>query len=261
MYPRLLQLGHIAIPTYGALTALGLVAALVLAVSLARRFALDPNKVWSICLLGTLTTLIGARLLLVLVYFRAFRAHPAWVLGLTQIHTPWILAFAAVAGLGSVLLYALAEGMPLLSVLDTLAPAAALAVTLNRIGAFLAGLDWGAPASLAWAVTYSRKLSVLWYGTPVYVPLHPVQLYDAAVQLVSLALLLFWLRRRTQAGELAGAWLFLTGFATAAFAPFRAAPDTSFTLPCAVAAVLAGGLLWLRRPTRDASPLTAPGSL
>ncbi|GGH02710.1 prolipoprotein diacylglyceryl transferase [Silvibacterium dinghuense] len=253
MYPRLFQFGQIAIPTYGALTALGLVAALVLAVRLARRFALDPDRVWSLCLLGTLTTLIGARLLLVLVYFHAFREHPVWVLGLTQVHTPWILAMATVAGIASALLYSLAEGLPLLAVLDTLAPAAALAMILNRIGAFFAGLDWGTPANLAWAVTYDRRLSVLWYGTPAYQKLHPVQLYDAAAALITLALLLYWLPRRTQPGELAGAWLFLTGFAAAVFLPFRAAADPALSLPIAAAAVIAGGALWLRRRPTTAS--------
>ncbi|MFT4114799.1 prolipoprotein diacylglyceryl transferase family protein [Silvibacterium sp.] len=253
MYPRLLQLGHIAIPTYGALTALGLVAALVLAVRLARRFSLDPNKLWSLCLLGTLTTLIGARLLLALVFFRAFRQHPFWVLGLTQVHAPGIFALAAAAGVGAAVLFALAEGLPVLAVLDTLAPAAALATALNRIGAFLAGLDWGTPTRLGWAVTYDRKLSVLWYGTPTYIPLHPVQLYDAAAALLTLALLLFWLPRRTQPGELAGGWLFLTGFAAAIFMPLRADASPALALPLAAAAVIAGGALWLRRKPVEAS--------
>jgi phosphatidylglycerol:prolipoprotein diacylglycerol transferase len=246
LYPRLLQLGHVAIPTYGALTALALIAGLAAAVHFARRLGLDPNKVWSLCLIGVLTTLVGARLLLVFSYFSAFRQHPFWILGLTDIRNPWLLCLSIGAGLAAAMLYALAEGLPILVSLDCLAPAAALAIGINRIGAFLAGLDYGALTSHAWGVVYTSRIAALWYRTPMGIRLHPVQLYDACAALLTLALLLWWLPRRTQDGELAGAWLFLYGFASF-FLSFYRADAVPFAQPLAAVAVIAGGALWAQR--------------
>jgi phosphatidylglycerol---prolipoprotein diacylglyceryl transferase len=248
LYPRLFQFGHIAIPTYGVFTALALIAALVAAMSFARRLSLDPNKIWSLGILGILSTLISARLLLILTALPAFRQHPFWVLGLTNAHDVWIMPLSIVFGIGAALLYALAEGLPLLSILDCVAPAAALSIGIHSVGAFLAGLDYGVPTTQPWGVTYTSLISVLWYRTPLGIRLHPVQLYEAAASLLILVLLAWWLPRRRQAGELAGVWLLLTGLSASLLSLFRAGSG-NFALfeSLAAAAVLAGGVLLLKR--------------
>lgn len=254
MHPRLFQFGHIAIPTYGALTAVALLASLALAVHFARRLALNPNKIWNLCLTAILTTLISARLLLVAAHLDAFRQHPFWILGLIGFHDHWIAPVSVLLGIAAAILYALAEGLPLLRTMDCLAPAVALAVAINRVGAFLAGIDYGAPAALPWSVTYTRRVAALWYSTPLGIPMHPVQLYDAAASLAIFALLSWWLPRRRQDGELAGAALFLFGLASF-FLVFYRAETSQYGLsqPIAVAAVLAGAALWLDRTNKSRS--------
>jgi len=170
VHPRLFQFGHIAIPTYGALTGLALIAALAAAMHFARRLVLDPNKIWNLSLIGILTTLIGARLLVIVAHFSVFREHPFWILGLTGLHDHWIAPVSVLLGVAAAILYALAEGLPLLRVMDCLAPAAALAVAINRIGAFVAGIDFGAPARLPWSVVYTSRIAALWYRTPLGLP-------------------------------------------------------------------------------------------
>jgi len=251
LYPRLLQLGHVAIPTYGALTALALIAGLAAAVHIARRLGLDPSRIWSLCLVGILTTLIGARLLLVASYFSAFRQHPFWILGLTNIHSQWVIALSMAAGLGAAMLYALAEGLPVLAVLDCLAPPAALAAGINRIGAFLAGLDYGTATASRWSVIYTSRIAALWYRTPLGIRLHPVQVYDAAASLLILAIVAWWLPRRSQEGEIAGVWLFLYGFSSFFLSFYYAGPGSiPLAQPLGIAAVIAGAALWVRRKPR-----------
>jgi len=252
VHPRLLQFGHVAIPTYGALTALALVAALAFVVYSARRLALDPNKIWTLSLTAILTALISARLLLVVAHFGVFRQHPFWILGLTDVHDFWISPVSVTLGIAAAVLYALSEGLPLLRVADSLAPAAALAVVLNRIGAFLAGLDFGTATALPWSVTYTSRIAALWYRTPLDTPLHPAQLYEATAALIAFALLMWWLPRlRTdhrRDGELAGAALFLYGVSSPFLAIYRAnQPHPAFSLALSIAAVLAGAALWLDR--------------
>jgi prolipoprotein diacylglyceryltransferase len=213
LYPRLVQIGRFAIPTYGALTALALVAALAALLHFSRRLELDANKLWNAGLIAILTTLIAERLLLAVAYFHAFRAHPFWVLGLTASRGGWIFPLAVVIGFASATLYALAEGLPFLRVLDCSTLCAAVGLALNRTGAFLAGLDYGLPAAHAWGVTYTSRIAGFWYHTPLGVRLYPVQLYEAVASMLIFAALCGWLPRRTQDGELAGAWLSLSGLA------------------------------------------------
>lgn len=250
MHPLLFHFGHIAIPTYGVLTAVALLAGLACAVLQARRLGLRPDRMWNLGLVGVLAALIASRLLLVLANFEAFRAHPFWVLGLANIPEEWIALGGAATGALAAALYALAEGMPLLAVADAAAPALALAFAVNRLGAFCGGLGWGRPTSLPWGVMYRSFVAYLWYRVPLGVRLHPVQLYDAGASLAIFALLTAIPARRP--GEIAGAWLFLYGIARFFLEFFRgdeAALVAGLTLPqvLAILAVIAGGALWLRR--------------
>jgi phosphatidylglycerol---prolipoprotein diacylglyceryl transferase len=228
LYPRLFQLGRFAIPTYGAFTALALVAALAALLHFARRLALDANRLWNLGLIGILTTMIAERLLLAVAYFGAFRAHPFWVLGITANRGGWIFPLAIVIGFAAATLYVLAEGLPFLRVIDCIALCAALGLALNRTGAFLAGLDYGLPSGRAWGVTYSSRIAAFWYHTPLGVRLYPVQLYEAVTSILIFAALCWWLSRRTQDGELAGAWLFLSGLAGFFLNFYRATVQGSF---------------------------------
>jgi phosphatidylglycerol---prolipoprotein diacylglyceryl transferase len=257
VYPRLIQFGHIAIPTYGALTALALVAALAAAMSFARRVSLDANKVWALAIAGILTTLIGARMFVVLTHFDAFRQHPFWVLGLAMVRDGWIAPASVAVGIAAGVLYALAEGLVVLRVADIIAPAAAFGFAINRIGAFVAGIDFGTPGTLPWAVVYSSRIAALWYRTPLGVALHPVQLYEAAVSLLAFALLVWLLPRRRRDGELAGAALIVFGVADPVLSLWRAQPaDPVFSVALSVVAVLAGAALLLNR-SRKAHRYTA----
>ena len=259
MHPLLFHIGRFAIPTYGVCTALALVSALLALRYFARLLGLNSNTVWNLGLVAILATLIAGRLLLVAVYFRAFLQHPFWILGLTSNHSAWIDSVALVIGLAAGLLYALAEGLPVLRTLDCVAPAAALALGCNRIGAFLAGLDFGLPTQHFWSVTYSSPISALWYATPLGVPLYPAQLNDAIISFALFLGLLWWLPRRTQDGELWGAWLFLYGIAAYFLAFHRIITQTQWAVrwPLALVMVVASvGFLVRRRPRASAQEYT-----
>jgi len=255
MHPLLFHLGRLAIPTYGVFTALALLIALAAAVWQARRSGLPADKVWNLGLIAILAALFGARLLLIAANLRTFHAHPFWILGLATIPGTWIVLGGAAIGLIAAVLYASAEGLPLLRTADVVAPGIALAFAINQIGAFCGGLAWGRPTTLPWGVTYRSVVAWLWYRTPLGDRLHPVQLYDAAASLLIFTLLLWMPRKRP--GEIAGAWLFLYGLCRF-FTEFFRGDESLFVLGLtlsqvfAVLAVLAGGALWLRRTPQAA---------
>ena len=57
---------------------------------------------------------------------------------------------------------------------------------------------------MRWAVTYTNPLAARWSGTPLGIPLHPVQVYAATGFLTLSILLLVWLPARRQQGDMAG---------------------------------------------------------
>lgn len=264
MHPLLFHLGHIAIPTYGVSTAAALLMALAFAMAGARRAGLNTDKVWNLELLGILTTLFGSRLLMILAHPQLFREHPFWLLGMVTVPSVWFALGGALAGLLAAALYGLAEGLPLLRTADALAPAVALAFFANRVGAFFAGLAWGTPTGLPWGVVYRSPVAYLWYRVPLGVAVHPVQLYDAAVSL-GLFLLLVWMgpSRAGRDGEIAGTWLFAYGVARFFLEFLRGDPErlplfggaVTLAQVLSVVAVLAGGVLWLRRSSTEMKSL------
>lgn len=257
MYPILFHFDHIAIPTYGVCTAVALLAALAVSVRAARRTGLNAEKVWNLGLVAILTALFAERLLIVFAHLGLFRQHPFWLLGLMSVPNIWFTLGGVFLGLLAGLLYSLAEGLPVLRTMDALAPAAALAFCINRLGAFCGGSAWGTPTRLPWGVTYRSAVAYLWYRVPLGVRLHPVQLYDAASSLAIFVLLVGMGRagRARQEGEIAGAWLFLYGVIRFFLEFLRGDPARQSLLGGAVTlaqllatgAVVVGAALWLRR--------------
>lgn len=211
MHPRLFYFGHIAIPTYGVLTAIALIAALALAMQIAKRLVLDPNKVWNLGLLTILTALLGSRLLLILLHPQDFLAHPFWMLGLVTVRSQGIFYGSIALAICACIGYMFAAALPLRRTLDCLAPAVTLGLAIQCLGAFAAGSDFGTPTSKPWGVVYKHGLATLWSGTPLGVQLHPVQIYEAVLLLALFGALLFWLPRRQGDGDIAGTFLFSYG--------------------------------------------------
>jgi phosphatidylglycerol:prolipoprotein diacylglycerol transferase len=54
----------------------------------------------------------------------------------------------------------------------------------------MAGCCYGRPTTMPWGITFHNPLAGLNVGTPLDVPLHPTQLYDAGGELIILIALL-----------------------------------------------------------------------
>ena len=263
MHPRLIQFGHIAIPTYGVCVPIALIAALAMAAHTARRLALDSNKIWNLGLIAILTTLLGSRLLLILFHLRDFLAHPFWMLGLVSIRSQAVFCGAVLLAICACVSYILVVCLPLLRTLDCLAPAAALGLAIASLGALAAGSDYGSPTDKPWGVVYKHGLAALWSGTPLGIPLHPVQLYQALILFLLFGLLLFWLPRRKHDGDLAAAFLFAYGLSLYFLDFYRGNRSYLFhgaltvTQLLAIALILAGAALSIRRkpPAPESHPL------
>lgn len=261
MYPRLFQFGHVAIPTYGVFAAIALIAALALAMHTARRLALDPNKIWNLGIIGIFTALLGSRLLLILFHLSDFASHPFWMLGLVTVRNRSIFYGGVLLAICACVGYIFAVRLPLRRTLDCLAPAIALGLVLNSLGTLAAGSEYGTPTSMPWGVIYHHGLATLWSGTPLGIRLHPVQLYEAVIELLLFFFLTFLLPRRTRGGDLAGTFLFVYGTALYFLDLYRGnrsfifASALTTTQLLAIGFVLAGAIFWLRSSHQQAIDL------
>ena len=203
------------IPSYGAITALGVLMALMLAQRTARIAGVDAGKIWNLCILSLFAALAAARLLLVAANWSVLRAHPAWLLGLGVVHHPLLACAGAFAGVACAAWYAWKKKLPFRATADALAPPLAAALAFEQLGALAAGSGYGTDAGprVGWAVIYTNPLAAIWSGTPLGVPLHPVQAYAALAFLALAVLLWVWLPLERRRGDVAGLGLLGAGVA------------------------------------------------
>jgi phosphatidylglycerol:prolipoprotein diacylglycerol transferase len=85
--------------------------------------------------------------------------------------------------------------MPMWTVTDVFAPGIALGHVIGRMGCLFAGCCFGRATSLPWGITFHSEFAAQNVGTPLGVPLHPTQLYEAGAELLILLALLATERR------------------------------------------------------------------
>jgi phosphatidylglycerol:prolipoprotein diacylglycerol transferase len=255
VHPVLFHIGAFLIPAYGASAAVGVLLALFLAQHTARIAGLNAGQVWNLSVVSLFAALAAERLLLVAMNLGNLRNHPAWVLALGMVHHPLLAAVGALAGTGCAALYAWRQKMPLRTTSDVLAAPLLLGLSFEQLGALLAGSGYGTETAVRWAVTYSHPLAAIWSGTPLGIPLHPVQAYAALAFFTLGICLLVWQPVMRQAGDMAGMGLMGGGVAVYMTELWRDSEGRGAVLNGAldgpqlgaIALVIGGALLLLER--------------
>ena len=161
--------------------------------------------------LAVFAALAVARLALIAINLSDLRQHPSWLLAVAMIHHPFLAAIGIVTGMIAVFWYARWAKLPLRAVADCLAAPVSLGLAAEQLGALLAGSGFGRESSVAWAVTYTSPLAARWSGTPLNVPLHPVQAYAALGALLLAAIVYGWMFVPRRSGDVTGVWLIGSG--------------------------------------------------
>jgi phosphatidylglycerol---prolipoprotein diacylglyceryl transferase len=202
-------MGEQPITTFGVMLLAAVLAAGALFVRRLRRHA-PSNAGWELVVAAAVGGVIGAKLLHLGVH--AALGIPGGGVGRTGL--TW---FGALAG-GTAVLFWQARGrhLPAAVVAGAAASPLLLGYAIGRVGAFLAGTDYGLPTGLPWGMAFPvgappTTPSNLWtlFGveTPAralagdFVRVHPTQLYSAALSLAGLAVV----ERFDRSGQ--GAWL------------------------------------------------------
>jgi phosphatidylglycerol:prolipoprotein diacylglycerol transferase len=260
VHPVLFHIGVLYIPTYGAVSALGALLALFLAQRTARTTGVNAAHLWNLCVVGLFAALAGQRLLLIAINWGDLRRNPGWMLGLAMIHHPLLAGAGVLAGAAAAVLCARWQRMPLAATADALAAPLALGLAFEQLGALMSGSGYGTETSLRWAVTYNDIFAARWSGTPLGVPLHPVQAYTALAFLTLSIFLLVWLPAQRRQGDVAGLWLLGAGVSIYITELWRDTEGRGTLLngaldgpqAAAILLVLTGAILLLERKRSDA---------
>lgn len=260
MHPILLDVGGWPVYSYGVLLALAYVAALQFAVVRARHAGVDAGRVMDIGIYLIIAALLGAKLTLFLLDIRYFIERPQEVASLFRAAGVFYGGLIAAVAVG--LWLSRRYGLPMWTTADLFAPGIALGHVIGRFGCFLAGCCYGKPTSLPWGVTFTHPAAAANSQTPLNIPLHPTQLYDAGAELLILIVLL-WTERRGHRFAGRTFWLYILLYAVSRFVVelFRGddrgmwlGVSTSQLVSLIAAPLAIAMLLRLRRSTR---PLAA----
>jgi len=213
VHPILIHLGAVSIPSYGALAAAGVLAALFLGQHTAHAAQVNAGQVWNLSVVALFAALVAERLLLIAVNFGEVSRHPGWVLRLAMVNHPLLAGTGALGGAAAAFGFAHWQRMPFAKTADALAAPVALGLAFEQVGALMAGAGYGTETSVPWAVTYTHPLAALWNGAPLGVPVHPVQGYAALAFAALAAFLLAAQRKALRPGDLAGLALMGAGVA------------------------------------------------
>src|SRR5437016_8142619 len=214
MYPRLFEFGPITVYTYGVLLAAAYLLGLKLAMVRAKARGLDANRVLDLGIYIIISALIGAKLLLLVTDFRSFTTNPADLLTLAR--SGGVFYGGLIVAVIVALWYIRRVGLPLWTTCDVFAPGIALGHVIGRFGCLFAGCCYGKPTGKPWGITFTDPFAATNVGTPLGVPLHPTQLYEAGAELVILLVLLYSERKgRPYAGRTF--WLYMLLYAISRF--------------------------------------------
>lgn len=204
MFPVLFKIGPLTLHAYGAMVALGFYLGYRWMLFQGRRHGLSEDQVSALAWTCMLAGLAGARLLYVAFNPGHYLSAPWEIFKIWEGGLVWYGGLLAGAGAGVLWLRRRKISVPLAA--DVTAPALALAHAVGRLGCFLAGCCYGRECALPWAVTFRHPDTL----APSGIPLHPAQLYEAALDL-----LLFALLARRPVGSGRTAVLYIGGYSLA----------------------------------------------
>jgi phosphatidylglycerol:prolipoprotein diacylglycerol transferase len=227
VHPILLTTPFFTVYTFGVLLAAAYLAALGWLVRGARRDGLNPDALMSLGMWAIVGALIGAKALLAVrspqEYLTSFASLRSLMSSAGDFYGGFIGGLVAAA-----LFFRRHPSIPFWRSADITAPAIALGQAIGRIGCFMAGDDFGRPASVPWSVTFTDPLARSVGGAPLGVALHPVQLYESVVCFALFGLLLWLGRRQHRDGDVIIAYTTLYAAARFLLEFFRGDADRGF---------------------------------
>ena len=196
--PNIVEVGGLLITWHGFFTAVGIVAGVWLAVTVASgtRVNIDPDTAYTIGMVVVAFGLVGARALYVIENYGDNSSIDSFV-DIFRITEGGISIYGAIIG-GAIggWLYALLKKLPAAAGADAAVFGMMLGLAIGRIGDLINGEHFARTSDLPWAVTYSHPNSPAFFREAM----HPATTYELIGDLVILGILAFMWRLHPKSG-------------------------------------------------------------
>jgi phosphatidylglycerol:prolipoprotein diacylglycerol transferase len=209
VHPILFQYGTFTIHAYGVMMALAFLAGLWTATLRARRANIPGEKIADVTLWLMVGAILGARIFYVTTYWKQeFADQPFTEVFMIQ-HGGLVYYGGFIGAVLAGVIAIKRLKLPLWQTADVFAPSIALGSVFGRIGCLLNGCCYGRECDLPWAITFTNPQASQYSNTPLGVPLHPTQIYDALLNLGLYFLLAWMFRRKKFDGQIFATYLIL----------------------------------------------------
>lgn len=217
MHPTLFQIGSFKLASFGVMMVVAFLASLWLATKRAPKFGIDPKKLSDVAFWAILAGIFGARLFFIIQDIPYYTKH---LNELFSIQFQGLTSFGGFIVGGLVAAYVCKKkGIPVLGFLDLVTPAFLLGHAIGRIGCLLNGCCHGRPATSAFPFTV--------YSSEIDKYCVPAQIYDSAMNVGALFLLLWLEKRAPRQGYTLGMGLVLHGLTRFIYEFFRAGSSST----------------------------------
>ncbi|MBP1625550.1 MAG: prolipoprotein diacylglyceryl transferase [Holophagaceae bacterium] len=220
MHPILFRIGNFPIGTYGLILVIAFFSALALAKRQGRMDGLPGDALVDLSITMLLAGVVGAKVLMVVVDVSG-GARLADAFSLDTLRAGGAVHGGIIAGAIALFWRARKLKLNLPLTLDACAPAASLGQAIGRLGCFSAGCCYGSESHGPLSVIFTSHDASLLSGTPLGLPLHPVQLYTFCMNLVVMALLLLIRKHRRFKGQVLASYFILEGLGRALMETWR----------------------------------------
>jgi phosphatidylglycerol:prolipoprotein diacylglycerol transferase len=188
MLPSIPAFG-LTLPMYGIMSALGMLAALVL-IGVTRKFTrFSEDQALSAALWAIISGFLGAKILYWITELKQIVADPSFLLH--TLREGFVFYGAFIGGLAGIAIYALRKKLPFFSFTDYFVPGLVLGHAFGRIGCFFAGCCYGVECESPISIVFPTG-----GAAPSGVPLLPTQLMESAFLFLLCIALVLMLRKK-----------------------------------------------------------------
>jgi phosphatidylglycerol:prolipoprotein diacylglycerol transferase len=194
MHPTLIQIGPVAVKTYGFLLALAFLLGIWLSAKRAKKDGMGSGWLPDLALIILISALAGSRFFYVIFHLEEFQGH-LWDM-INPIQSTGEIGIGGLSMFGGLvlaivccLIYLLVKKLEVWRIADIMAPAIMLGLGIARIGCFLNGCCFGQPSSCSLRVIFppDSPAGYIFPGIPIF----PIQLAASLMGFLIFGILLF----------------------------------------------------------------------
>ena len=200
MHNDILTIGKLTIHGYGLMIAIGILAAVFVAMYRAKRREMDQEPILDIVLIAMIGGFLGSKILYIIVEWKEFIKNPMHFLG----GGGFVVYGGIILGLTVAFLYFKFKKLDFFAYMDLSMPSVSIAQGIGRIGCFLAGCCYGAETDSALGVVFPQGSLA-----PAGVKLWPTQLFMSAGNLCIAAILIVASLKLKKKGQVSALYMIL----------------------------------------------------